>query len=153
MYKIMFVCHGNICRSPMAEFLFRDMVEKVGREREFEIASSAVSEEEIWNGIGNPVYPPVKKLLAKYGISCEQKRAQLLKKADGEYYDLLLCMDGSNLRRAKAIVGEKNADKCQKLLSFAGRKDDVADPWYTRNFEKSYEDILRGLQGLLSVLE
>lgn len=149
MYKIMFVCHGNICRSPMAEFLFRDMVEKAGRSAEFEIASSAVSEEEIWNGIGNPVYPPVKKLLSDLGISCAGKRAQLLTRADGEKYDLILCMDGSNLRRAKAIVGEKYADKCQKLLSFAGEKGDVADPWYTRDFGATYQDVYKSLQGLL----
>ena len=145
MYKIMFVCHGNICRSPMAEFLFKDMVEKLGREQEFEISSSAVSDEEIWNGVGNPVYPPAKAELAKYGISCAGKRAQLLTARDGEYYDLLLCMDESNLRRAKRIVGEKNAAKCRKLLA----KGDVADPWYTRNFSATYRDIMQGLHDLI----
>lgn len=148
----MFVCHGNICRSPMAEFLFRDMVEKAGRSAEFEIASSAVSKEEIWNGIGNPVYPPVKKLLAELGISCEGKRAKLLTRADGEKYDFLLCMDGANLRRAKVIVGEKNAEKCQKLLTYAGKNGDVADPWYTRDFKATYKDVYESLQGLLEKL-
>ena len=149
MHKIMFVCHGNICRSPMAEFQFKNMV--AGREGEFEIASSAVSTEEIWGGVGNPVYPPAKAELAKHGISCNGKRAQLLTAKDGEYYDLLLCMDESNVRRAQKIVGEKNAYKCKKLLSFAGGGD-VADPWYTGNFTITYTDIERGLKGLLSYL-
>lgn len=149
----MFVCHGNICRSPMAEFLLKDMVKKLGREGEFEIASSAVSTEEIWNGIGNPVYPPAKAELKKHGISCEGKRAQLLTQADGEYYDLLLCMDESNVRRAQKIVGARNAAKCKKLLSYAGESDDVADPWYTRDFTATYLDIMKGLKFLLKALE
>lgn len=148
MRKIAFVCHGNICRSPMAEYLFKDLVQKAGRADEFEIASCAVSSEEL----GEPVYPPVKKLLAGLGISCEQKRAQKLTAADGEYYDLLLCMDDSNVFRARAIVGAKNADKCKKLLAFAGERGDVADPWYTRDFEAAHRDIMRGLQGLLESL-
>ena len=149
MHKIMFVCHGNICRSPMAEFQCKAMVaDRVG---EFEIASSAVSTEEIWNGIGNPIYPPAKAELAKHGISCGGKRAQLLTAQDGEYYDLLLCMDDSNLRRAQKIVGAKNAHKCKMLLSFAGGGS-VADPWYTGNFTATYADIERGLKGLLTYL-
>ncbi len=152
MYKIMFVCHGNICRSPMAEFLLKDLVKKLGRAAEFEIASSAVSTEEIWNGIGNPVYPPARAELAKHGISCEGKRAQLLTEEDGEKYDLLLCMDGSNVRRAVKIVGAKYAHKCQKLLDYAGGGD-VADPWYTGNFEVTYRDIMRGLNGLINELQ
>ncbi len=151
MYKIMFVCHGNICRSPMAEFLMKDLVKKLGRESEFEIASSAVSTEEIWGSVGNPVYPPAKAELKKHGISCEGKRAQLLTAKDGEYYDLLLCMDESNVRRAQRIVGSKYADKCKKLLFYAGGGD-VADPWYTRDFTATYQDIMRGLEGLLKTL-
>lgn len=153
MYKIMFVCHGNICRSPMAEFLFKDIVKKLGRESEFKIASSAVSTEEIFNGVGNPVYPPAKAELAKHGISCVGKRAQLLVKEDGEYYDLLLCMDESNVRRAQKIVGVQNAEKCKKLLFYAGENSDVADPWYTRDFTATYRDIMRGLEGLLRSLD
>ena len=149
MIKIMFVCHGNICRSPMAEFMFKDLVKRAGREAEFEIASSAVSTEEIYRGEGNPVYPPAKAELSKHGISCEGKRAKLLTKEDGEYYGLFLCMDDSNLRRAKSILGERNAYKCQKLLELAGEKGDVADPWYTGNFQITYEDILRGIKKLL----
>ena len=151
MYKIMFVCHGNICRSPMAEFIFKDMVKKLGRAGEFDVASSAVSTEEIWNGVGNPVYPPARAELKKHGISCEGKRAQLLTEADGEYYDLLLCMDESNVRRARKIVGAKNAEKCKKLLDFAGGGE-VADPWYTGNFTATYQDLVKGLEGLLKTL-
>ena len=152
MHKIMFVCHGNICRSPMAEFIMKDKVETLGRGEEFFIASSAVSTEEIWNGVGNPVYPPAREELKKHGISCAGKRAKLLTKEDGEEYELLLCMDESNLRRAKKIVGEENAYKCQKLLHFAGENRDVADPWYTGNFTKTYDDLVRGIDGLLSEL-
>ena len=129
----------------MAEFLFKDMVKKLGREKEFEISSRAVSDEEIWNGVGNLVYPPAKAELLKHGISCEGKRARLLTARDGEYYDLLLCMDESNLRRAKRIVGAKNEVKCRKLL--VGR--DVADPWYTRDFSATYRDIMQGLHDLI----
>lgn len=151
MYKIMFVCHGNICRSPMAEFIFKDMVKKLGRAGEFDVASSAVSTEEIWNGVGNPIYPPARAELKKHGISCEGKRAQLLTEADGEYYDLLLCMDESNVRRARKIVGAKNAEKCKKLLDFAGGGE-VADPWYTGDFTATYQDLVKGLEGLLKTL-
>lgn len=151
MYKIMFVCHGNICRSPMAEFIFKDMVKKLGRAGEFDVASSAVSTEEIWNGVGNAVYPPAKTELQKHGISCEGKRAQLLTEADGEYYDLLLCMDESNVRHARKIVGAKNAEKCKKLLDFAGGGE-VADPWYTGDFTATYQDLVKGLEGLLKTL-
>lgn len=152
MYKIMFVCLGNICRSPMAELLLKDMVEKMGRKHEFEIASSATSDENVWNGVGAPVYGSIKSLLERKGISCAGKRAQVLKKTDGEYYDLFLCMDDNNVRNAQRILGEKNAHKCKKLLSYAGETGDVADPWYTRDFETAYEDIQRGLDGLLDSL-
>lgn len=152
MPKIMFVCHGNICRSPMAEFVLKDLVKQAGREKEFTVASSAVSSEEIWGGVGNPVYPPVKKLLASLGISCEGKRAILLTEKDGETYDYLFCMDESNLKRAKAIVGKENARKCQLLLDFAGVHGSVADPWYTRDFEETYEDVLRGCIAILKKL-
>lgn len=152
MYRIMFVCLGNICRSPMAEFVFKDMVKKAGREAEFFIASSAVSAEEIFNGVGSLVYSPVRALLKEHGISCEGKRAVQLKPADAERYDLFVCMDESNLRAAKRILGEKSAEKCRKLMPFAGEPGDVSDPWYTRDFRRAYEDILRGLEGLLKKL-
>ncbi len=152
MHKIMFVCHGNICRSPMAEFILKDRVKKLGRGEEFEIASSAVSTEEILGNVGNPVYPPAKAELLKHGITCEGKRAQLLTEKDGEYYDLLLCMDESNARRARKIVGAENAEKCKKILSFADGGD-VADPWYTGDFRQTYLDIVKGLEGLLKTLD
>ncbi|MBE7077674.1 MAG: low molecular weight phosphotyrosine protein phosphatase [Clostridiales bacterium] len=152
-YKIMFVCLGNICRSPMAEFICKDLVKKAGREAEFEIASSAVSSENVYNGVGAPVYKPAQAELKKHGITCEGKRAQVLKETDGEKYDLFLCMDDSNVRRAKRILGGKNEEKCKKLLSYAGEIGDVADPWYTGDFTVAYADILRGVKGLLDSLE
>jgi protein-tyrosine phosphatase len=152
MKKIMFVCHGNICRSPMAEFVFKDLAEKAGRGNEFSVSSCAVSTEEIWGGVGNPVYPPVKKLLAGLGISCEGKRAKLLTKEDGQVFDYLFCMDESNVRRAQAIVGQENAKKCVLLLEFAGRNGSVADPWYTRDFEETYQDIFFGCKAILEKL-
>ena len=151
-HKIMFVCHGNICRSPMAEFVLKDMVEKAGR-TDFEIASCAVSSEEIWGGVGNPVYPPVKALLKQKGICCDGKRAVKLTQADGEKYDLFLCMDESNLKRAKEILGYKFSGKCKKLLSLTGSNEDVADPWYTRDFDEAYDDIYRGCVALLEKLQ
>ena len=150
--KIMFVCLGNICRSPMAELLCKDMLEKAGRAEEFEVQSSATSSENVWNGVGARVYAPIRAVLEEKGISCEGKRAQVLTKAHGEEFDLLLCMDDSNVRNAQRIVGKKNAHKCKKLLSFAGENGDVADPWYTRDFTCAYRDILRGLEGLLKTL-
>ncbi len=151
LYKIMFVCHCNICRSPMAELLFKDLVKKAGRAGEFLISSSATSDEEIYDGVGAPVYPPVKALLEGKGISCAGKRAQRLTKADGVGYDLFLCMDDNNIRNAQRILGE-NGYKCKKLLSYAGESGSVADPWYTRDFERTYQDIMRGLEGLLREL-
>ena len=152
MHKIMFVCLGNICRSPMAELLFKDMVKKEGRASEFYIQSSATSDENVWNGRGAPVYPQTRALLEKHGISCEGKRAQVLTKADGDKYELFLCMDDSNVRNTIRILGAEHAHKVKKLLSYAGESGDVADPWYTRNFELSYQDIKRGLEGLLENL-
>ena len=152
MKRIMFVCHGNICRSPMAEFVMRDLAEKSGRGAAFEIASSAVSTEEIWGNVGNPVYPPVRELLARKGISCAGKRAKLLTAADGEKYDFFFCMDENNLRRAKRILGEPNAKKCKKLMEVVGSMEDVADPWYTRDFEETYDDVLRACEKLLETL-
>ena len=152
MHKIMFVCLGNICRSPMAELLLKDMVKKAGREAEFIIQSSATCGENVYRGVGAPVYPPIKALLESKGISCASKRAQVLTAAHGEQFDLFLCMDDSNVRNARRILGEKNGQKCKKLLSYAGESGDVADPWYTRNFERAYEDIRRGLEGLLQSL-
>ncbi len=148
--RVMFVCHGNICRSPMAEFILRDMVKKSGRDSEFEIASCATSTEEIWNGIGNPVYPPARAELKKHGISCEGKRAVLLLREDYEKYDIFLCMDEKNVRNALRILGGDRENKVRKLMSFTGDARDVADPWYSGDFERTYSDILSGCQAFLS---
>ena len=152
MKRIMFVCHGNICRSPMAEFIFRDMVKKCGREDEFIIESSATSTEEIWNGVGNPVYPPAKAELKKHGLSCEGKRAVQLRKDDYEKYDLLICMDSYNVKNALRILGGDPEDKVKLLLSYTGCNRDVADPWYYGNFDVTYRDILEGCTALLETL-
>ncbi len=152
-YRIMFVCLGNICRSPMAELLLKDMVKRARRENEFVIESSATSDENVWNGVGAPVYYHTRALLESKGISCAGKRAQVLEKRHGDEFDLFLCMDGSNVRNAMRILGAENTPKIKKLLAYAGEDGDVADPWYTRDFERSYSDVKRGLEGLLASLQ
>ena len=152
MINIMFVCWGNICRSPMAEFVMKDLVEKRGLSSCFHIASSATSTEEIWNGVGNPVYPPAKKELAKHGISCEGKRAVQLTKADYSKYDYLIGMDTANIRIMNRIAGGDPEGKIYKLLTFAGSGRDVADPWYTGDFEATYRDVLAGCEGFLEFI-
>lgn len=149
MIRIMFVCHGNICRSPMAEFIFKDMLEKQGMSNEFFVSSSATSTEEIWGGIGNPVYSPAKKKLAEHGIFCEGKRAVQLRKSDYDKYDYFIGMDKSNIRNMLNIFGGDAENKVHRLLEFAGSSDDVADPWYSRDFETAYNDIYRGCTALL----
>lgn len=150
MIKVLFVCHGNICRSPMAEFVMKDMLEKLGREYEFEVASAATSTEEIWNGIGNPVYPPVKKLLAKHGISCEGKRARQMTRADYEYYDLLIGMDDFNIRNMLRITGGDPDGKIKMLMDFTGRPGEVDDPWYSGDFSKTWRDVCEGCEGIIA---
>lgn len=150
--KVLMVCHGNICRSPMAEFIFKDMVEKRSLSDRFYIASAATSTEEIWNGIGNPVYPPAREILAQHGISCGDKRAVQLTRADYEKYDYLIGMDSANMRNMKYMLSSDPEGKMYKLMSFAGSDRDVADPWYTRNFEVTYRDVVEGCQGLLEYL-
>lgn len=152
MIKILFVCHGNICRSPMAEFLLKDMVQKRGIADQFYIQSAATSAEEIWNGVGNPVHPGTKRKLAEAGISCEGKRAVQLIKADYNNYDYLICMDSWNLKNIARICGRDKENKVYRLLDFTEEKRDVADPWYTGNFDKTYEDIVLGLEGFLRYL-
>ena len=152
MIKIMFVCHGNICRSPMAEFIFKDMVKKQGIDDEFFIASSATSTEEIWGDIGNPVYPPAKKELAKHGLSCEGKRAVQLRKSDYEKYDLFIGMDSANVRNMMRIFGDDPENKISKLMDYTPRGGDVADPWYSRRFDIAYRDIYDGCEALLKKL-
>ena len=151
MIRIMFICHGNICRSPMAEFVLKDMVQKRGIAQRFFIASSATSREEIWGGVGNPVYPPAREELARHGISCDGKRAVQLTKADYSRYDYLICMDNSNLRNAMRIVKSDPDNKLRLLLDFADGGT-IADPWYSGNFDRTYRDIMRGCEGLLDAL-
>ena len=152
MKRIMFVCHGNICRSPMAEFIFKKMVADKGLKREFLIASSATSTEEIWNGVGNPVYPPAKRELAAHGISCEGKRAVQLQKSDYEKYDLFVGMDSANIRNMHRILGGDPDGKIRKLMDYTPFGGDVADPWYSDRFDVAYRDIYRGCEGVLEDL-
>lgn len=150
--RVLFVCHGNICRSPMAEFIFKDMIEKKGLQDKFVIASSATSAEEIWGDIGNPVYPPARAELAKHGISCEGKRAVQFRKSDYEKYDCIVAMDSKNIRNIFSIIGTDPENKVHKLLEFAQSNRDVADPWYTGRFDVTYRDIYEGCEALLNSL-
>ena len=139
MIKILFVCHGNICRSPMGEYIMKDLVKKAGRETEFVIASAAVSREEI----GNPVYPPARRELAKHGIGCDGHAAHQITRRELEDYDRIYYMDRSNASYLRRLFGA-DAAKCQPLLP-----RDVADPWYTGDFEATWNDILEGCQRIL----
>lgn len=149
MIRIMFVCHGNICRSPMAEFILKDMLKKVGLSSCVVVASSATSTEEIWNGVGNPVYPPAKRELALHGLTCEGKRAVQLTRTDYGAFDLLIGMDSANIRNMHRILGGDPQGKIRKLMDYAGGGD-VADPWYTGSFDVTYRDIEAGCRGLLA---
>lgn len=140
MIKIMFVCHGNICRSPMAEFVFRDMIKKAGVQDRFFVASSATSTEEI----GNPVYPPAKAELKKHGINCDGKRSVQLRFDDYDKYDLFIGMDSANIRNMTRIFGKDPQNKIRKLNAA-----DVADPWYYGNFDVTYADVEKGCRALL----
>ncbi len=148
----MFVCHGNICRSPMAEFIFKAMVEKAGLGKEFLVCSSATSTEEIWNGIGNPVYPPARRELEKHGISCEGKRAVQLKTSDYDKYDYFVGMDSANIRNMNIILQGDAEKKVFKLMDFTPQKGDVADPWYTGDFTTTYNHIASGCKYFLDYL-
>ena len=142
MIKILFVCHGNICRSPMAEFVMKDLVKKAGREKEFHIESAATSSEEIGNG----VHPGTKRKLHEHGISCAGKTARRITESDLSYYDRLYYMDASNARYLQRLFGDRAA-KCQPLL-----ERDVADPWYTGDFSQTWDDILTGCSRILEEL-
>ena len=152
MKKIMFVCHGNICRSPMAEFILKDMVKQKGLQNDFVICSSATSTEEIWNGIGNPVYPPAKTVLNIHGINPDGKRAVQLTKSDYNKYDLFIGMDSANIRNMKRILDGDPQCKIHKLMEYTDSTADVSDPWYTRDFDRCYNDIHIGCKALLNSL-
>ncbi len=153
MIRILFICHGNICRSPMAEFIFKDLVKKQRIADRFVIASSATSTEEIWNGIGNPVYPPAKAELKKHGLSCNGKRAVQLKKSDYDKYDLFIGMDSVNIRNMLRIFGGDSDGKVRRLMDYTDRGGDVADPWYSDRFDVAYRDILEGCTALLEAVK
>ena len=148
MKKILFVCHGNICRSPMAEFVMKDLVRKAGLASQFQIESAATSREEI----GNPVYPPARRKLAEHGISCDGHTARQLTKRDYDEYDLLIGMDSANLRNMHRICGGDPDGKPHLLMDYTDRPGDVADPWYTDDFETTWQDVLEGCQVLLHKL-
>lgn len=149
MHRIMFVCHGNICRSPMAEFIMKNMVKDEGLSESFFIASSATSTEEI----GNPVYPPAQRELARHGLFPTGKYAVQLKKSDYDKYDIFAVMDENNLRNIKRIFPSDPQGKVHKLLEYTGSGRDVADPWYSGDFETAYNDILNGCKALLDKLK
>lgn len=148
MIKVMFICHGNICRSPMAEFIFKNMVKEKGMSDKFYIASCATSTEEI----GNSVYPPARRKLREHNISCEGKYSVQLRKEDYNKYDYLVAMDAKNIRNAFRIIKEDPENKVYKLLDFTNNSKDIADPWYSGDFDTTYEEICQGCERLLDFI-
>lgn len=150
MTKVLFICHGNICRSPMAEMIMKNIIKEKGLTNQFEISSAAVSTEEIGNGI----YPPAKQVLTKHHISFTNHISRQVTQYDYDYYDYLICMDTSNLRLLKRFIPENDpASKVSLLMEYVGQYRDVADPWYTNDFETTYKDILNGCNGLINHIE
>ncbi len=148
MIRILFICHGNICRSPMAEFIMKYLVEQAGRAGQFDISSAAVSTEEI----GNDIYPPAQRMLAKHHIPFSHRGARQISKPDYNLFDHIICMDQSNLRLLRYIIGEDTDHKVSLLMSWTGQSRNVADPWYTDDFETAYQDIFAGCKALLESL-
>ena len=149
MIKILFVCHGNICRSPMAEFVFRDMVQKEGLQNKILVASAATSREEL----GHPVHHGTTSKLRQHGISTAGKYAVQMTKQDYEEYDYIIGMEYQNLRNMQRMIGEDSENKIHKLLDFSDNPRDIADPWYTGKFDRTYDDIVEGCEGLLTYLK
>ena len=155
MIRILFVCHGNICRSTMAEFVMKDIVNKQGLADEFHIESGATHTDEIWNGVGSPVYPPARAKLREHGIGTPDnelgvadKRAKLTTRSDYDKYDFIIGMDSANIRNMNRIYGGDPDQKIYKMLDFTDRDGDVADPWYTGNFDATWRDVSEGCHGL-----
>lgn len=155
MIRILFVCHGNICRSTMAEFIMKDIVNRQGLLEHFRIESSATHTDEIWNGVGSPVYPPARAKLRENGIGTpdnelgvSEKRARLTSRADYDKFDFIIGMDSANMRDLRRIFGGDPENKLYMMLDFAGRSGDVADPWYTGNFDATWRDCSEGCHGL-----
>ncbi len=153
MIRIFFVCHGHICRSPMAEFIMKHLVKKAGREKKFFIASAATSDEEIWNGVGNPMYPPAKAELKKEGIPFTERGATRLVRGDYEKYDHIIGMDSANIRNMHRILGGDPMGKISKLMEHTSRGGDVADPWYSDRFDIAFRDIYEGCEALLNKIQ
>lgn len=155
MIKVLFVCLGNICRSPMAEFILKDMLEKQGLTGKFVVESAATSTEEIWNGVGNPIYPPAQAELKRNGIGktaytdFSGKRARQVTREDYGKYDYILCMEDTNVFNTKRITGGDPEGKIVKLMSFTGSNKNVADPWYTGDFGATYRDVTEGCKAFL----
>lgn len=148
MVHVLFVCHGNICRSPMAEFLFRDLLQKKGLSHDFFIASAATSREEI----GNTVYPPAKKKLSSLGIDCCGKTARQVTRQDYQDFDYFLVMEAYNTKNLMRILGDDPQKKVYRLLDFSSHPRDIADPWYTGNFDITHSDIMEGLESFLAFI-
>jgi len=148
MTRILFICHGNICRSPMCEFFMKDLVKKAGLEDQFEIASAATSTEEL----GCSVYPPARRIMAAHGIQCQGKTARQVTRQDYTRYDMLICMDQRNLRYLDRILGGDPEGKVSLLLEHAGQKRDVADPYYSGDFQATWDDVVEGCTALLEQL-
>lgn len=148
MTRILFVCHGNICRSPMAEFVMKNMVEQMGLENEIYIESAATSTEEIGNG----VYPPVKRLLFEHGINCDGKTARQITKQDYDKFDYIIGMDSANMRNMLRVFLEDKQGKLSLLKDYTDFPGDVADPWYTRDFKLTWNEVADGCRGLLQMI-
>lgn len=151
--KILFVCHGNICRSPMAEYIFRKLVSDAGVSDEFEIVSAATSSEEIWNGRGNPVYPAAKQKLYEHGINCDEKRARQITMRDYVYYDLLIGMDEMNIRNMQRMYHNDPDGKIHLLLEYTGVRRGISDSWYSGDFDTAYREIEEGCIALFGHLK
>ena len=144
--KILFVCHGNICRSPMAEFVMKEMVKNAGLQERIYVESAATSTEEL----GNPVYPPARKIMAQHGIDCKNKTARQITRADYDNFDYIVAMDEYNIRNMRRFFGNDPENKVSLLLSWANENREVADPWYTGNFDETWRDVVEGCEALLN---